>query len=259
MRNPASEDGNRRPRGRRLGPAARIVVGLLLAAVAGFVGLSWSSDSALRSHPGFAGFSTTDTTVIRFELGGHRYAVPANYLDLPPVGRTKTHDATLIRTLWPSLEGRTKENYDRFRVKDHGQIVSILLTTYDRFPVTAAEGVRIMLNIKKKGSAPLEARAPVDGLERLVPVGGYTMIGRYEILVERRDSEITSFLACRPHGAVPYPSCSHWFALNDEIQAKVTYGKPYFPEWRQIRERVTALLAGFEADPKPAPPAANTN
>lgn len=155
----ASEDGQRR-RCRRWRLTARLALGLVLLAGAGFAGLSWYSVAAIRSHPWFGGFSTTSTNLIQVQLSDRHYAIPANYIDSGP-SEVNGRKTILLETLWPSLEGRTKENYGQFRVGHHGQTIGIFLMTFDHLPISAVDGVRNRLAIEKESRAPLQAKDPI--------------------------------------------------------------------------------------------------
>ncbi len=173
MSEAASNDSGRGRPGRRWRLATRIVLGLILLAVAGFVGLSWYSVSALRGHPGFGGFSTTDTTVISFQLGGCPFAVPL-----------------------------TAENWKHFHVGDHGRIIRMLIKDYTDVPVSAQGGIATRLKIRADFSAPLEARELFDGLEHLVPVGKGRFLSRTELFLERTlAGDLRSLIACSVLGA----------------------------------------------------------
>mgnify|MGYP001454491442 CR=1 FL=1 len=121
-----SDHGERRQCGRRWRLAARLGIGFVLLAVAGFVGLSWYSVSAIRSHPGFGGFSTTRTDLVQVDLGGRHYAIPKNYIGSGP-SEVNGRRTILLETLWPPLEGRTRKNSDQFRVSHPGKKIRVLL------------------------------------------------------------------------------------------------------------------------------------
>ena len=224
------------------------VAGGFLALVAiGVLVLGYYSYRAISHHPGLAGVATTETTPIAVRIGGREYRVPANYVR-GTLSKTHEQETLLLLALWPNMDGRTSENYAHFRVGDHGRKILMLLTDFGQYQVSAFKGLENRLNTRMENSGPLEARGKVDGLEHLVPVGKGRRLTRYEIFVQRTEGKLESFIACSPDGSVPFPGCIHWFAIGKDILAEVTYGKPYFPEWRQIQRSVVSLLDRFEAE-----------
>jgi hypothetical protein len=220
--------------------------GLALAAV-GALALGYVSYRAISIHPGLTGVGTTETSPIAIALGGRRFEIPANYFFGPPEPGPNQRDILLL-ALWPTMEGRTSENYEHFRVGDHGRKIQMLLTDFRQYQVSALEGLENRLNTRMENSGPLEARGMVYGLEHLVPVGKGHRSSRYEIFIQRAGGKPESFIACSPDGSVPFPGCIHWFAVGKDLLAEVTYGKPYLPEWRQIRRSVVPLLDRFADD-----------
>jgi hypothetical protein len=93
--------------------------GLALAAV-GALALGYVSYRAISIHPGLTGVGTTETSPIAIALGGRRFEIPANYFFGPPEPGPNQRDILLL-ALWPTMEGRTSENYEHFRVGDHGR------------------------------------------------------------------------------------------------------------------------------------------
>jgi hypothetical protein len=224
------------------------VAGGFLALVAvGVLALGYISYRAISQHPGFAGTATTKTTLVAIGLGGRRFEIPANYFYGPPEPAFDQRDILLL-ALWPTMDGRTSENYGHFRVGDFGRKILMLLKDFRQYPVSAFEGVENRLNRTLEVEGPLEAQGMVDGLEHLVPLQKRTQFLPYELFIQRSEGKLESFILCRPDGSVPFPICIHRFAIGEDILAEVTYGKPYFPEWRQIHQSVVALLDRFEAE-----------
>ncbi len=80
----------------------------------------------------------------------------------------------------------------------------------------------------------------------------HDMEGTFKDVYEERDTsgKLVTWVTCAPEG-LNYPSyfsphCEETF-VNSKLNAlvQVSYHKKYFPEWRAIRDKVTALTSGF--------------
>jgi hypothetical protein len=120
--------------------------------------------------------------------------------------------------------------------------VSILGT--DKNHITTLD---VRLHAMEKIGAPYEHGPNKYDLELHTPAElGIINKGRRrdEIYVDRDNQTLAGFITCNVDRSVPSPGCSHEF-LYRNLLMRVTYRKPFLPQWRSIEHRVKELLDSF--------------
>lgn len=199
---------------------------------------------------------------ITFE-GGLRLWIPAHYLE-PPYGRLRGEKRVVgIQFLWPSLEGMTNENRERFLTPGFGSKIRVLIQSLHHVrPERKRDLLRLYL---ESWLEPYDSKRWPDeyGLRRFeLHTKAPWWWNRWERFESRRlddlyyretGGRVATMIRCnwdrqeRPRNS---PGCRHTFLLRDlDIEVRATYSARFLPVWRTIERRVGELIRGFTRAP----------
>lgn len=179
----------------------------------------------------------TDTEPIHVRLSGRDYYIPANYFDAVINSGVDQRDILLVALL-PSLEPRTRENWDEFmKVPGFGRRVHLLVEALDRPEI----GLEAALQASEYMWGPFEVTGIDNGLERRDPVGAGRFRKRREVFIDRIRGDLATLVVCTRDGDFRKPSCEQYFMAGG-LRIKATYAKQFLPIWHSIQESVNALL-----------------
>jgi hypothetical protein len=183
----------------------------------------------------------TDPEPIHVRLSGRDYDIPANYFDAVLQPGLDQRDILLVALL-PSLEARTRENWDEFmKVPGWGRRVTLLIKVLKRPDGALAAQLRAAQYI----SGPFEVIGIEHGLEHSIPAGEGRFRKRQEVFVARDGEQFIAVIECTRDGDYPQPGCEHHFLVSG-LFVKALYDKRYLPEWRSIQDSVISLMKGFQ-------------
>lgn len=189
----------------------------------------------------------TDGELIHVRLSGQDFYIPANYFDSPTDPGLDQRDVLLVALL-PTLEGRTKENWNEFmRVPGGGRRVRMLISA----DANAKRMLDSAWQTLAKLSGPYAATGVVYGLHRQSSDKPLSKMDR-EIYSPDPDPAQSGFIVCSGDRDYPYPGCSHRFIVG-AVMVQATYAKTHLPDWRSIQKSITAWLTGLSPPPAMTP------
>jgi hypothetical protein len=174
-------------------------------------------------------------------LSGRDYYIPANYFDAVINSGVDQRDILLVALL-PSLEPRTRENWDEFmKVPGFGRRVQLLVEALDRPEI----GLQAALQASEYMWGPFEVTGSANGLERRDPVGVGRFRKRREVFIDRTSDTLETLIVCTRDGDFRKPSCEQYF-MGGDLRIKATYAKQFLPTWHAIQEAVVILLQRYQ-------------
>lgn len=221
-----------------------------------------------------------DVEPIPFKIGSRYFVIPANILDSPPDGGREgefyVDDGALLLFAWPTMEGRTKKNWQDLDYPIPGGFKGVRLLVYRRIkPGDTSDYLlqRFRHRVRTPGTSlecenPLdESRCPElyqgadDLIGRLPDVGGFKHFERYDrsyrdpnfmsdVYLQVEGGKLSSFYVCnRPIGARKGKVCTIYFADNDySYQASFNFERITMPDWHLIRDAVIRRMDEFAQD-----------
>jgi hypothetical protein len=218
-----------------------------------------------------------DSEPIPFKIGDRYFLIPANVLDSPPgggrEGRFYVDQGSLLVFSWPTMEGRTKQNWKEmgppewrrvqvlvYRLKKGRDNSTRLLEKFRhhlRSPRTALD----CANPLDERQCPELYEGADDFIRRLPDIGGLKHFERYDhgvgnsdlmsdIYLEIDGRALASFYSCnRATKARQGKGCTVYF-IHDGYIYDVTFNfeRITMPEWPALRAAVIRRMVRFEQD-----------
>ncbi|MDD2722405.1 MAG: hypothetical protein PHH59_00080 [Methylovulum sp.] len=266
--------------------AVAIGGGLMMIFIAylGLIGwLQWT-----LSHPSpsdvfpLAGQQTTQTQVLRYQVGSRRFNIPVNYIFKKPgrlrtdIIKTPTPDG--IWVLWPDLKPYTKETRAEFDQLGRGNKIDFMITgmtgkwyqppngKFDPSILDPNQEVgdrggfipeyqffHDIYALKQEGiegSYNHDPRIPSEFIYYQQWKGATGEVSEkkslqniYAILENGR---YVYSAKCRGSEFAPSPSCNNYFKYSDDIYVDYTFSLDLLKDWRQIESKIRELVASFE-------------
>ena len=208
---------------------------------AGIITILFMMGSLPFNDTAFAqGFPNNQITIV--EIGGITLRIPTKYF-LGTKPKEREVSGAYIRALSPRMDPMQEDNKEEFLyAKGFGRTVGIEIAD-----LKTRTSLSFRLETSKKLGAPYETRADQYGMHVYIPVelaSAHKGALRQELYVAEDQGTLSSFIACRRDGDVPYPTCRQKF-LHRQFLIDVTFNKHRLPEWRTIQLKVKALIDPF--------------
>jgi len=221
-----------------------------------------------------------DAEPIPFKIGGRYFVIPANVLDSPPEGGREgsfyVDDGALLLFAWPTMEGRTRENWKELGHPIAGGWKGVRVLVYRRIkPGDSSEFLmeRFRYRVRSPGTV-LECENPLDesrcpelyqGADDLIghlpDIGGFKHFERYDrhsrdpnfmsdIYLQIDGGKLSSFYVCnRPIGVRKGKGCTVYFADDDySYDAHFNFERIPMPDWYLVRGAVIRRMDQFAHD-----------
>lgn len=187
---------------------------------------------------------------VEIDVGGVRYAIPANYTVFPRDRRGGARDEVWLYALWPTLSGYAPSRREDFiENPPDTRRIDILLAARTS-PHTERERIDILYmpaTTDQRG-----ARTPFQLIKyefkdqrANVPTSGYSGTELY--LGETADKQILAIFCYKERDDVPSPECWREMELSPTVALTYRFKRPYLAEWRKIDEEIRAFVAGMQA------------
>ncbi len=188
---------------------------------------------------------TSSTDVAALEVGGHKFWIPANYLQFDSARQGGRKREVALFAMLPDLTGWSNWNASAF--SEDGPNSRIVHMTI-REQVNLSEADRLKRIYMAYVASPKGAPGPF-GLTKYTfrADSGY----RAEDLLVGDTPKGPMVLRCVRFGPdVPSPNCLRDMPLGKGVGISYRFKRSKLNHWREIGESVDALLATFQKQPK---------
>ncbi|MDD2722407.1 MAG: hypothetical protein PHH59_00090 [Methylovulum sp.] len=262
--------------------AVAIGGGLMMIFIAylGLIGwLQWT-----LSHPSpsdvfpLAGQQTTQTQVLRYQVGSRRFNIPVNYIFKKPgrlrtdIIKTPTPDG--IWVLWPDLKPYTKETRAEFDQLGRGNKIDFMITYMDnkwyqppggKFDPSILDpnqevgdrggfipeyqffhDIYALRQQGIEGSYNHDPRIPPRFIYYTYKKGADEKKAVQNIYAILEKDRYVYSAKCTGSEFGPHPACRAYFKYSEDIYITYTFSLDLLKDWQQIELKIRELVASFE-------------
>lgn len=249
------------------------IIVLLVVLAAAYQGLVYWSHYKLRGVVFFGGVQTMNTEIVKYQIAGHRFSIPINYLRkatgkrkaLKPRKLVKTTQLSL-RVVLPDMKPYSEETRAEFERLGWGNKVSLMLMDRKRDPsvltqpFTSASGKRIqpvsghrtvaevyeyrLASLKDRGLS-IEDRIDPNGPPDLLHYPDQYPKG-YDYYARLKDGQAVYQAICSKAGSAPSPDCGTFLDYAEDLVVSYTFSRDYLMEWESVEQRIRDLVRSLE-------------
>jgi len=217
-----------------------------------------------------------DAEPIPFKIGSRYFVIPANVLDSPPdggrEGEFNVDDGALLLFAWPTMEGRTRANWQDLDYPIPGGFKGVRVLVYRRIKLGDPSEL-VLEKFRHRVRTPresLDCENPLDELRcpdlyegkddligHLPDVGGFVHFERHDwsdfmsdVYLQVEGGKLSSFYVCnRPIGARKGKVCTIYFADDAySYEATFNFERITMPDWHLVRDAVIRRMDEFAQD-----------